>query len=63
MIREEAAKKLARQLLEPRLSRVTPLSEDFIDAVAKMIMVYVDGDEQKQRSEQLLGEPRPHSLK
>lgn len=58
MIREQAAKKLARQLLEPRLSRVTPLSEDFIEAVAKMIMVYVAGDEQKQRSEQFIQERR-----
>lgn len=59
MIREEAARKLARQLLEPRLSRVTPLSEGFIEAVAKMIMVYVEGDEQKQRAEQICQERRP----
>jgi hypothetical protein len=51
MIREEAARKLARRLLEPRITRVTPLTDQFIDAVAKMIMTYVSGDEQKQRME------------
>lgn len=56
MIREEAARKLARQLLEPRITRVTPLTDQFIDAVARMIMTYVAGDEQKQRAEQLCRE-------
>lgn len=48
MIREEAAKRLARQLLERRLSRVTPLSEKFVGVMARMIMTYVAMDEQQQ---------------
>lgn len=51
MIREEAARKLARQLLERRLSRTNELTEDFIGVVAQVIMTYVAGDEQKQRME------------
>jgi hypothetical protein len=59
VIREKAARALARQLLEPRVSRVTPLSEEFIDVVARVIMVFVEGDEQKQRAEKLRGEDGP----
>jgi hypothetical protein len=55
MIREAAARKLARQLLEPRISRVNPLSEEFIKTVAQVIMTYVHGDEQAQRAEKLAG--------
>lgn len=51
MIREPAARALARRLLEPRISRVNGLTEDFIGAVAKVIMVYVSADEQRQRTE------------
>jgi hypothetical protein len=58
MIRQEAAKRLARQLLEQRISsRVTPLSDEFISAVAKMIMTYVANDELAQRLEVRRDEP------
>lgn len=51
MIREEAARKLARQLLEKRISRMTSLSDNFIDVMARVIMTYVEMDEQQQRNE------------
>lgn len=51
VIREEAARKLARQLLEKRISRMTSLSDNFIDVMARVIMTYVEMDEQQQRNE------------
>lgn len=53
MIRLPAAEKLARQLLEMRPSRLTPLSDEFFLSTAKIIMAHVVLDEQRQRSEQL----------
>lgn len=62
MIREEAARKLARQLLERRLSRTNPLTEEFIAVVAQVIMTYVAGDEQKQRTEKGASPTPPEPL-
>lgn len=53
MIRQAAAEKLARQLLEVRPSRLTPLSDQFFIATAKIIMAHVVLDEERQRREKL----------
>lgn len=53
MIRQPAAEKLARQLLGIRPARLSPLSDEFFTATAKIIMAHVVLDEQRQRSEQL----------
>lgn len=52
-IRKPAAKKLVRQLLELRLYRTAPLSEEFLDAMADIVMAHVALDEQHARTEEL----------
>lgn len=54
MIRQKAAEKLVRQLLELRLTRLTPLSDEFIATMAKVVVAHVDMDEQHQRAEEFL---------
>lgn len=53
-IRLAAAEKLVRQLLELRLTRVNKLTDQFITAMAKIVVTHVDLDEQHQRSEEIL---------
>ena len=52
VIREEAAKKLARQLLDRRIEWYA-VSDPIIDMAAKIIMVAVDADEVAQHSERV----------
>jgi hypothetical protein len=54
-IRQPAAEKLARKLLELRPPRLEALEPKFFETMARVIMVYVDMDEQRQRSEKILG--------
>jgi hypothetical protein len=56
-IRQPAAEKLARKLLELRPPRMEALEPKFFETMARVIMVYVDMDEQRQRSEKIL-EPK-----
>jgi hypothetical protein len=63
-IRQEAAEKLARKLLELRAPRIEPMSQKFIETMARVIMLYVDMDEQRARSEEILKPPpdaAPHA--
>jgi hypothetical protein len=53
-IRKAAAEKLARKLLELRPPRMEALEQKFFETMARVIMVYVDMDEQRQRSEKIL---------
>jgi hypothetical protein len=53
-IRQPAAEKLARKLLELRPPRMEALEPKFFETMARVIMVYVDMDEQRQRSEKIL---------
>jgi hypothetical protein len=53
-----AAEKLAKQLLELRPPRMEALEPRFFTAMAKVIMAYVDIDEQRQRTEKVM-EPPP----
>lgn len=55
-IRQPAAEKLVRQLLELRLTRLTALSDEFIATMGKMVVAFVDMDEQRQRSEEIMDE-------
>lgn len=50
-MRKPAAKKLVRQLLEMRLTRITALSDDFIDAMADIVLSHEMIDEQAERIE------------
>lgn len=52
--RQPAAEKLVRQLLELRLYRLAPLSDEFVTAMAKIAIAHVDLDEQHQRSEEII---------
>jgi hypothetical protein len=52
-IRQPAAEKLVRQLLELRLTRLTALSDEFIATMGKMVVAFVDMDERRQRTEML----------
>lgn len=56
-IRLPAAEKLAKQLLELRPPRMEALEPRFFTAMAKVIMAYVDIDEQRQRTEEIMKEP------
>jgi hypothetical protein len=56
-IRLPAAEKLSRQLLQLRPPRMEALEPRFFTAMAKVIMAYVDIDEQRQRSEKIMEEP------
>lgn len=51
MIREQAARKIARQLLTPNISRAV-VTDEIIDMAARAIMLAVEMDEQRQRMEQ-----------
>lgn len=55
MIRQPAARKLAELVLTQPIVRlkVTP---EILDMTAKVIMTFVAADEQRQRSEKILGE-------
>lgn len=55
-IRQAAAEKLVRQLLELRLTRVIQLSDEFIATMAKMVRAFVDMDEQHQRAETIINQ-------
>jgi hypothetical protein len=55
-IREPAAEKLARKLLELRAPRLSAPSPEFYPMMAKVIMLYVEMDEQRQRTEKILGD-------
>jgi hypothetical protein len=52
-IRQPAAEKLVRQLLELKLTRINKLSDKFISAMAKIVITHVDIDEQHARAEKL----------
>lgn len=52
-IRQPAAEKLVRQLLELRLTRMNQLSDKFITAMANIVIAHVDLDEQHQRTEKI----------
>jgi hypothetical protein len=56
-IRLPAAEKLAKQLLELRPPRMEALEPRFFTAMAKVIMAYVDIDEQRQRTEKIMEQP------
>lgn len=63
-IRQPAAEKLVRQLLELRLTRVTALSDEFIATMARMVRAFVDLDEQHQRKEAIMkpqADAAPHA--
>lgn len=53
-IRQPAAEKLVRQLLELRLTRVNALSDQFVSAMAKIVITHVDLDEQHQRRDEIM---------
>lgn len=55
MIREKAALKLSRQILSGGLIRLD-INDKMVEMVARMIMTAVDMDEQRQRSEKILGD-------
>jgi hypothetical protein len=61
-IRQPAAEKLVRQLLELRLTRLTALSDEFIATMGRMVVAFVDMDERRQRTE-ILNQPdaAPHA--
>lgn len=57
-IRQHAAEKLARKLPELRPPRMEALEQKFFTTMARVIMLYVDMDEQRKRSEELM-KPSP----
>jgi hypothetical protein len=60
-IRQPAAEKLVRQLLELRLTRLTALSDEFIATMGNgWSSAFVDMDERRQRTEILNQCPTPH---
>ena len=58
MIRKPAAKKLALQLLHGSIIRM-PLTDEILDMATRMIVLAVDMDEQRQRSEKIIGDGQP----
>lgn len=63
-IRQPAAEKLARQLLELRPPRMQALEPRYFETMARVIMAYVDIDEQRQRTEEIMKPPpdaAPHA--
>jgi hypothetical protein len=56
-IRQAAAEKLARKLLELRPPRMGALEQKFYDTMARVIMLYVNMDEQRARQETILNPP------
>lgn len=53
-IRKPAALRYVRQLLELPLSRMEPLSEDFLERQAEFLIAVVALDEQHARTEALI---------
>lgn len=50
-MRKPAAKRLVKQLLELRLTRITPLTEEFFDLMADIVLAHELIDEQQERME------------
>lgn len=63
-IRQPAAEKLARKILELLPPRLLKLEPKFYETMSRVIMVYVDMDEQRQRAEKLMepsSDAAPHA--
>lgn len=58
-MRKPAAKRLVKQLLELRLTRITPLSEEFLDAMADIVLTHEMIDEQQERMERCAQQQEP----